>query len=379
MTHGIKERRYTSVDGLRAVAMSAVFLSHCGLFPIGWMGVWQFYAISGFVVTISLLGQSDKQFGHRAWKDFFVRRAKRILPIYFFMVLLALLVTYYSLQKFELQLLISYLLFFNNFTAPFGHISFSGLNTGHLWTISVEMQFYVIFGAIFFYARKYTNLFLILLVIAAPIFRSIYSYFLSSLDPNNAAYIIYTSSFMNFDAFALGALIAIHRKFLFQRKLFQFAIVVATLSVCTYATIYISLNVYLQDLQGFSAIRGVFTGVLWGEGRQIWLYTVVGFASAAIVLAATSPNGSPLLQWALNLPVLRWIGERSYGAYVYHAAIITSATKLFGFDLNGQNSIQDRLVQGGIVFLVAFPTTIAIAYCSYRWVEMPIITRGRRK
>jgi len=77
--------RIGAIDGLRAIAMTMVVLQHCGLMPFGWMGVWLFYVISGFVVCSTFHSRASRETGPYASTvaDFMKRRAVRIWPVYF--------------------------------------------------------------------------------------------------------------------------------------------------------------------------------------------------------------------------------------------------------------------------------------------------------
>jgi peptidoglycan/LPS O-acetylase OafA/YrhL len=70
--------RLDQVDALRAIAMTAVIVEHCGLMHFGWMGVWLFFVISGFVVTGSLLKDRGRAPGGTVlWKFARVNRMLR--------------------------------------------------------------------------------------------------------------------------------------------------------------------------------------------------------------------------------------------------------------------------------------------------------------
>ena len=74
--------RIGQIDALRAFAMTAVIAQHCGILPFGWLGVWLFFVISGFVVTESLMARKDISGIGRRLFQFYVRRIARIWPIY---------------------------------------------------------------------------------------------------------------------------------------------------------------------------------------------------------------------------------------------------------------------------------------------------------
>jgi len=142
-------KRLPSLDGLRAVAVSLVLLSHIpysgapnavsewtGLLFDGNLGVRIFFTLSGFIITLLLLKEHDKQ-GRISLVDFWKRRALRILPVVF--GYLALLAVLQLMGRVEIAT-----------SSWIGNLTFSRNMVGrgddpsiHLWSLSVEEQFYL--------------------------------------------------------------------------------------------------------------------------------------------------------------------------------------------------------------------------------------------
>src|SRR2546423_10298585 len=81
--------RIAEVDGLRAVAMTMVIAQHCGLLPFGWIGVWLFFVISGYVITRGFVAdQKAADAASTRFIDFMRRRFFRIVPVYVAYILL---------------------------------------------------------------------------------------------------------------------------------------------------------------------------------------------------------------------------------------------------------------------------------------------------
>jgi len=141
---------YPGVDGLRAAAMLAVVFFHFGLFQIGWMGVDLFFVISGFLIGGMII--DGLQAGRFRSLVFYRNRALRILPVYYFFILLSVLVKALLLSTAAFDLgsatkSIASALFFYQTTGPY----FFGLDIdshyvpGGSWSLVIEEYFYLLF------------------------------------------------------------------------------------------------------------------------------------------------------------------------------------------------------------------------------------------
>lgn len=203
--------RVGTVDSLRCFAMTAVVAQHTGLLPFGWTGVWLFYVISGFVVTLSVIGRQSTVPPSQQLSSFFGRRIRRILPVYYLYVL-AGIATMLILGKHIDALAVGSLLgFFNNLAMAVGRGELSAWPVGHLWTISVEMQFYLVYGVVLVFApRGIVITLLVASLLFTPAMRGVASIGLNTLEWTSEAkaYAIYSGPFLHIDAFAMGSLLA---------------------------------------------------------------------------------------------------------------------------------------------------------------------------
>jgi peptidoglycan/LPS O-acetylase OafA/YrhL len=358
----------SEVDALRALAMSGVVAQHCGLLPCGWTGVWLFYVISGFAITSSLLS-SDRTPQPRLSlvRNFYARRCLRIWPLYFLFVLanmVAALMTGHGAVLASTPWLAT---FTYNFRMTLHDEHWATI--GHLWTISVEEQFYFIFPFLFaFLSRRRLVVALGICIVACPLLRALLSIWFDSFSSDNLwkAFSLYAFAPAHFDAFSAGALLALFRPFLTSRlPLARIFLTVALGVAIVYASVYVSLNI---SAGGFSkdAFRNVFSGILWGQGRQIWLYSVIwglAFALIALILAGES--------WILTLcrlPLARPIGRISYGAYIYHLPVL-----VFYQFLWPTHDANFSLAHSLSKFAFAYPVTLLVAYLSFRYFETPIL------
>ena len=167
----------TEIDGLRALAVMPVILFHAGfeLFSGGFVGVDVFFVISGYLITTILIEDiENKRF---SIVNFYERRARRILPALFFVMLVSIpfawmLLSDAALNKFG-NGLIGVSLFLSNlvFWRQQGYFDESAeLNPVlHTWSLAVEEQFYVLFPILLVLAWRFgkNKVFWMIVVIAA--------------------------------------------------------------------------------------------------------------------------------------------------------------------------------------------------------------------
>lgn len=141
------------VDGLRAVAVLPVILCHAGygLFAGGFVGVDVFFVISGFLITGILLDELDE--GRFSIGRFYERRARRILPALFFVLLVSVPIAVWLMMPSQLDLfargIVSILIFCSNFFF-WKNVDYFAAPAAenpliHTWSLAVEEQFYLFF------------------------------------------------------------------------------------------------------------------------------------------------------------------------------------------------------------------------------------------
>jgi peptidoglycan/LPS O-acetylase OafA/YrhL len=362
-------QRIDSIDGLRAIAMTMVIAQHCHLLPFGWIGVWLFFAISGLVITLGFIADEDSpphsattKLGH-----FMLRRVARIVPVYFVYVavnVLILLVIDGVHRMGDVPYLMTFLYNWHMiFNFPPGSSGWSPF--GHLWTLSVEEQFYLLYPWLALFApRKWRLPVMLALVLLGPLVRVLYGQTISGVNTDEGwrAFAIYASSICQMDAFLVGALLAhAHvRQWITPGRsngLWATALVAAGV----FAGWYVNLQ-YHQGKHGSELLRNVFSGILYGGHRELWVYSVVNVFSAAILAhALLGRAGSAFLSWRPMVAV----GQVSYGGYLFHALV------LWGFRqwlLVGKDS-PVGLRMG--VFVMVWVLTVCLARWSFARFESP--------
>ena len=161
---GTGSTRLPSLDGWRAVSIAMVLGSHsvvlAGMPPSlgkllnrlcdGALGVRFFFVISGFLITWLMMAE-DRRSGTVSLRNFYSRRALRILPVYFvFLGVVALLQCFTPFHQ-SPALWVGNLTFTTNFLHEPGAL---GHNSAHLWSLAVEEQFYLLWPAAFLWLRR---------------------------------------------------------------------------------------------------------------------------------------------------------------------------------------------------------------------------------
>jgi peptidoglycan/LPS O-acetylase OafA/YrhL len=362
--------RSGEIDSLRALAMLAVIALHAHIFPVGWIGVWLFFVISGFVVTQALLRRQDELSGAQRLADFGLRRVARIFPVYFAYIGAGLLATpLLGIGQDPLNLA-SLIFFFSNATIPFGHGSMAGWPSGHLWTLATEMQFYLFYGvALCCLPHATTKRLLIALLLLCPLLRFALGVWLTQQDvpPLDTAFVVYAAPVLHFDIFAMGALLAFAAHVGTMARHARLLALIGIWALVVYTGFYVGVNLFVRHAEGVEALRNTVSGILAGEHREAWVYSAIGLAMTGLVALAATRDGlmRPLLRWKL----LQRIGVISYGGYLYHQLGLRAGTEILG--------LAQITVRGGssmahiLQYLIGLVLTLLLAEASFRWFETP--------
>lgn len=359
------------IDALRCFAMSAVVLLHVGLFPIGWAGVWLFFVISGFVITRSIQSTVAYQgFRIDALITFFIKRARRILPLYFLYLALMLVLSATIFTNANLQRALPYLATFTyNIASIFDPTLLQAPAIAHLWSLSIEEQFYLLFPLAFLFLSRRNFVVLLFFVIAfSPIVRIGWGMWLQSLGmtPKAAAAGIYTFTFCHFDAFAAGALLALSaQQQAISRRVAAVSWVIIAIATVAYVGIYAWIGWTDSKQIGIHLFRNLISGEVIGDGREAFQFSLVTGASVALILSILA--GSPWIIWICRPLAFRYVGKISYGAYVYHALMTGMWLRLFP-DLHALG-LPGKLA----LFVLGYGSTILVAALSYHLLEQQFL------
>jgi len=359
------------LQGLRAVAVLLVVGGHAGIgfLPGGYVGVDVFFVLSGFLITQLLLSRAAKHH-HVSFREFYVRRARRILPAATLTLVVTQVVAWQLLNFVRAKQVMLDTIWAAAFSANihFAHLGTNYFERGqppspvqHYWSLAVEEQFYlvwpallslVVFGALRWRSPRHRGAVsrsairrLLAVVVIAALASLAWSIHETATNPTSS----YFSTFTRAWELALGAALAI------------------------------GASGALRSFGAPAIVR------LWGRARVAagWLGLIAiaaaavtfsdatpfpGFAAllptlgAALVIAAGLGGRQPdrAAGRMLSLGPLRYIGDRSYAFYLWHWPVLIIASLYVGHDLT--------LLQNLLLICGAFVLSIV----SYRFVENPI-------
>ena len=356
-------RRLPGLDGLRGIAVLAVIIYHADVSMLvgGFLGVDVFFVLSGFLITALLIDELT----HTNTVDrarFYMRRIRRLMPALFLVLFFSVLVSglfvldaAYHVRR-DLPWAVTFVLnwsylFFEQ--SYFVNISRPPL-LQHLWSLSVEEQFYVIWPILLIalYKVKIGNIaprvkiFVASIVLALAstawmIYLSVSNGFPIPNDPSRV--------YFGTDTHAMGLLIGcaaaalwrpdrLNERLTPDRATAMNGLGVLSIAGLAYFFLYVSeLNEFLY--------RGGFL--------------VLSILTAILVVVAAHPG----LKFGSRLgnPVLKWFGDRSYGIYLWHWPIFVLMRS--GIDIQWPEPV---------AFVAKIAIVLVIADLSYRFVEMPI-------
>jgi peptidoglycan/LPS O-acetylase OafA/YrhL len=346
------------LDGLRAFAVGAVLIRHffyperIGGVDFALLAVWLFFVLSGFLITGILLRSRDQveYHGHQRYlelRQFYIRRFLRIFPLYYLVLSIAALLDLSDVR----DTIFWHLAYASNYL--FAIQGQYGSVTGHLWSLAVEEQFYLIWPALILFAPRRFLLQVIITAIAiGPIFR-LAGHF---LDFNWVTR--YAASPACLDALGIGALLAYYAHHARERPILikRFRQFTPWLGVS--GVVFVLTLMALEHYDRMPASLRHFWFVL---EPAAWPLTLVGLVDRAS--SGFGGVAGKILGWK---PLI-YIGKISYGIYVYHLFIYFLVPQLLlqiHFDL----LILPRSIQFGLLVGI----TVGIAALSWHFFEKPI-------
>ena len=356
-TGKIGVKHISSIDGLRAIAVTAVVLYHLGIswIPGGFLGVDLFFVISGYVITRLIL-DSINQSSALDLRSFYAARLRRIYPGFLFMVICTIIFIgvwapeaikrFLSDLPYALTGSINWLLVARH-QDYFETVGRPPL-LQHTWSLAVELQFYLIWPIILLTVLKYfgkKNIARIALIIAMVSGTTLFFVSLQ-LDQSNAQQISHI--YFGTDTHSLG---------LFLGSALAVSWIPQNLSS--------DIEKRAQDVIdgiGVVGLLGLISTFLFIDESNASLYRIAfplaGIFGCLVLISLVHPASrfAPIISTA----PFRWIGQRSYGIYIWHWVIFQVTRP--SVDLSGQT---------WALYLARVLLVLALADISLRWVEIP--------
>jgi peptidoglycan/LPS O-acetylase OafA/YrhL len=350
-------RHISSIDGLRAIAVTAVVLYHLGIswIPGGFLGVDLFFVISGYVITRLIL-DSINQSSALDLRAFYAARIRRIYPGFLFMVISTIIFIgvwapeaikrFLTDLPYALSGTINWALVARN-QDYFETIGRPPL-LQHTWSLAVELQFYLIWPIILLTVLKYfgkKNIARIALIIAVISGTALFLVSLQ-LDQSNSAKVSHI--YFGTDTHSLG---------LFLGSALAVSWIPQNLSA--------NITRRAQDVIdgiGVVGLLGLISIFLFIDESNASLYQIAfplaGIFGCLVIISLVHPASrfAPIISTA----PFRWIGQRSYGIYIWHWVIFQVTRP--SVDLSGET---------WALYLARVLLVLALADISLRWVEIP--------
>ena len=340
-----------SLDGLRAVAIVLVLLFHDG---IGWahggyLGVDLFFVLSGYLIGSKLIGEQSRT-GTISLTRFWAGRFRRLLPaLLFLLVGIALFTTFVAQPNAQQGIrndVYASLAYVVNWHVIFGHVGYFASSAApspvrHLWSLSVEEQFYLLFPLLLLVLGRFgrTGRKMAMPILAIIVLSTGWTAVLAIRGADETR--MYEGTDTRIATILLGVLAAIVvREWTRPRQWLDPAAIVSVI---------VALGI-----------------IVAAHGDDQWMYPagqlVFGIAGAIIVVAVAKRTSTAPVRLLATAPFVA-LGVISYGVYLWHWPIFLVLTpERTGLD-------------GAALFFVRVLASIAIAKLSYRLVEEPIRSR----
>jgi peptidoglycan/LPS O-acetylase OafA/YrhL len=361
----MQQGRILELDGIRGLAIISVMVFHMAQYhpaqpdllsaalDLGWIGVDLFFVLSGFLITGVLLAERSSP--HRL-RNFYVRRALRILPLYYAAVLcffhleLPLAHHFDTLRSYNNDGELFYWLQLSNWRSAFGELAASPV--GPFWSLAIEEQFYIVWPFVVLWTGvRGLRIVCVLLAVVSAALRFLPQ--IQSIAAANPEFLYRLTPF-RLEPLCYGALLASLPAGALRGRLPRAWLIGA----CTCGAAILLLAVFLggpstRYSAPLMATYG-FTGIDW-------------LCAGLVGLAIVGQGGSGCAA-VLRHPLLRRFGQLSYAMYVFHIQV-TLLVRLILARL-----IDASLLASLLNTAVAMAVTYLLALGSWRWIEGPLMS-----
>lgn len=359
-----KTKYLPSIDSLRAIAVIAVIIYHidANYLPGGFLGVDLFFVLSGYLIS-SLIIKEYKSTGTVNLYNFYVRRARRLLPaVYFMITVVLIIITLFNgvlLKKSYLDALFGYI-YSSNWWYIFHKLDYfdsfgSQSPFKHLWSLAIEEQFYMFFPLIFLIFNRKSK-----------------SNNSNSKLNKNFIYVVLSLILVSLIAHILLFDINNINRIYFGTDTRAFSLLVGVVGAILYPMDRLSERTTKKDNMIYSIVSLVSILVLIGimintSEYNTWLYRG-GFLLVAIIgliIIISSGRQYTFMSKLLSFKPFVFIGKISYSLYLWHFPILVVTTPVSEI---GNPNLFYVTLRIFLIFLVATG--------SYMFVETPIRKLG---
>ncbi|MDC0064456.1 acyltransferase [Gammaproteobacteria bacterium] len=339
------------IDGLRALAVIPVILFHAGYeyFDGGFIGVDIFFVISGYLISTIIINELDNN--NFSLVNFYERRARRILPALFFLILVCIPFSYLLLLPEDLldfsRSVISVSLFSSNFLFWIDSGYFETASELkpllHTWSLAVEEQYYILFPLFLMITWSYGKKTVLILLFIIGLFSLFLADLASNFYENQK---IISGSFFLLPTRAwellIGVIIALYLK---NNGFLNSILINQILSLLGFSLIIISFFVIDESLPFPS------------------LYALAPTIGTGLIIMA-AVEGTFIYKFFSLKPIVG-MGLISYSAYLYHQPILAFARHRNYGEISDLNTF--------ILCLLS----VAFGYISWKYVEKPFRDKKR--
>ena len=332
------------IDGLRAVAVLPVVFYHAGieLFSGGFVGVDVFFVISGYLIT-SIIAREIDEGGFR-FRDFYERRARRLFPALFTVLLFTCLASPFLLMPEELEDFGQSVATTALFTSNFLFFSEAGYFAGpaeakpllHTWSLAIEEQYYLLFPGLLILIREYASGRYVGWIMALFVASFAISIWSVAYAPDAAFYLLPSRTW----ELLLGSLLALTGFRVESRRWRELGGLAGIVLI-------------LVAIFGFSAATP-FPGAA----------ALLPCIGTALIIACGLPGEPTLVTRLLSLRAVVFFGLISYSLYLWHWPILVLA----------KHYLLRPLEAAETAALIA--VAIGVSILSWRFIEKPFRGRG---
>ncbi len=386
------------LDGLRALAILLVLNFHFDVYikyipfynlitNAGWFGVTLFFQLSGFLMSVPYIRSARQNMSCPSTKEFFIKRALRILPLYLFSFCVFIMVSnVIKHENIKFTEIIRHLFFLHNYQP-----NHSSINPPY-WSLACEVQFYLIMPLLGHFLhfqlrdKNFRNIYLIfgILILLPLVYRTFVYDWYGLQYPSDYIFLIYSSTLANFDSFIYGIIgaivyictdenhymegIHINKPYVpVQGVTKQIDSSYKWMRIENYTTFATGIGLILYLMFYIRTSGWVLPKNLFSPGIFYSLLNI-GFLMCTLSVLRLKQS---FLNRLLSSRVLAWISLISYSMYIWHYDIHEYWSKKLIQIMSIPSEFNFNLCN----LLTATCLTIAISILSYKFIEKPFLSQ----